>query len=1763
MIVRIRKLRRTLPFLVVSQVTIAAQLLLLMPPAAAGEAAPMAPRVEPIERWLSMLAPVTPVVTLPVPVQVNRSAPESEPPSDRPMFSPIPTDEEISMARVFGLPLIPEEGERNDAENQAMAQAITTYLSGGDSEALEPLEGLVTAFPESRWRVAIQANVGSWYRKKGYFTRAERNLRDAWIRGKDSSTGNVRALAEFAAGELMILHMAFGQLEPLDTLVTDFTGRILSGGITERLAAAKNTVWSLRHNHAVLIPSGAMALERVRHDKHQKAEREKKNKDANYREKPFQRHPEIAHFPAKHEGASLSEIQGLSARAGLGLQMAKRESAAAAIPLPAVVHLKQGHFTALVEERGGRYRLDDPILGGEVWMSREAFEEESSGYFLVESGTLPKGWRKASGSETAQVRGKCFVTNGNPNGTRPGDPKSGGCGDSCSDCPMAQYTFHKMLASVSIFDMPVGYSPPRGPESRFRVTYNQREGVQPALFSFSNLGTRWTFDWLSYLEVDPSFSEGPIDRYVRGGGGETYQGFEGGVSKPEEDFRAVLRKTSVDPAPLVYERELSDGSVEVYSKNDGAMGPQRLFMTEWRDPQGNKLTFTYDSMLRLISATDAIGQVTTISYELKEDPLKITKVTDPFGRSARFEYDIAKVPVPYNKVHLVRIIDVAGIRSEFEYGIEDFILAMTTPYGRTTFRHDDNLYAHGSNVWVEATDPLGGTERVERLEDATKLPGQGGVSPPIAETDPPATVPAGFGAGNTRLNIAFSVYYSKLVMSRTAAYPPHPTEGEITRWRFTADGVDLSAYQVQSTKKPLENRVWYEQDGETIGRGTGPTGRPSRIGRVLDDGSSQIHRYEYGTRGEMTRYTDPLGRETVYEYAPNEIDLLRVKQKNGLKYDLLKEMTYNTAHQPIAVKGASGKTTSYTYNGQGQVTAMTTPARAGIDENRTTTYVYDLNGYLQRVTGPVLAATTRYTYDGFGRTRTVTDSDEYTLTFDYDVLDRQIRTTYPDGTFEETVYERLDPRSSRDRLGRWTHRIHDALQRVTATTDPLGRTVTQVWCSCGSLDAIIDANGNRTEWERDALGRVTKEIRANGSEWVYEYETTTSRLRTVTDAKLQVKTYNYLLDDNLQGVSYSHAGTPDVSFTYDPVFNRVKTMVDGTGTTTYSYYPIGTAPPPGAGRLSSVDGPLASDLIAYEYDELGRVQTRAIDGVWLEYVYDSLGRIVSEQNVLGSFSFDYDGLTSRLRRITYPNGQTSSYAYHLNSGDHRLHEIHHRKPDGTTLSKFTYTYDAVGNLLTWIQQRDMEDPLKAYDFEYDRADQLTRAVFRTVQFTPTVLKRYSYSYDPAGNRTVEQIDNVPVLSGYDNMNRLVSQSPGGTMRFAGTVNEPATVTIQGKPATVTSTNQFSGSAQVTSGQNQVEVKAKDYAGNQSTNTYQVDVSGSSKTFTFDANGNMTSDGTRTFEWDAENRLLAVNQGTLRSEFTYDGNSRRVRETNKNASVVISDSRFLWCERIVCQERDSSGGSITRQFFSQGVWESGSSYFDTRDHLGSTRELVDSSATIRARYDYDPFGRPTKLAGDKDSALLYAGYHQNSQSGLLMTLFRSYDPSLGRWLSEDPIGMADSTNLYSYVLNAPVRYYDPFGLQAAGGGGSCIMDDCLRQCLGQVFREPIPEIRITPEGNRPSDAAISSPNTIDLPGSCVDFFQNDRWVLHEYYHVIRQWRRGTMTGLLYLIEAIDSGSFEAPDNRYERAAEEFARRYRDRLQDCRRKCRQARCLFTRV
>jgi YD repeat-containing protein len=535
----------------------------------------------------------------------------------------------------------------------------------------------------------------------------------------------------------------------------------------------------------------------------------------------------------------------------------------------------------------------------------------------------------------------------------------------------------------------------------------------------------------------------------------------------------------VSTSPIIYERQSSSGAVEVFSQTDGATtAPRKVFLTQSRDAAGNTLSFNYDGQLRLVSATDAIGRVTTVSYELAADPLKVTKVTDPYNRSALFEYD--------DSGRLVKITDVIGITSEFEYGVNqeyltatsDFIRAMTTPYGTTTFRSGIGPYASvNNNRWVEATDPLGGTERVEHILNGTN---------PLPASEDPSSVPTGF-TGNASLNTHVSIYYSKLAMSRSATDPPDPEDGKIVRFRSSSQ-FKVSGYQIHSIKRPLQNRVWYEHDGETTQNGVGPTGRAVRVGRVLDDGTSQVHRYEHNAVGKVTRYTDPLGRERVFVYGTGStpdadsvngtgLDLLEVRHKNGAAYETLAEFTYNSDRRVLTATDAMENTSTYTYNADGQLLTATTPPTTWAPSGATSILTYDEDGYLLTATGPVSGSTTTYTYDGFGRVDTISPPLQDSVAFDYDAMDRLTRVTHEDDTYEEIVYNRLDGERFRDRLGRWSQVRFDALRRPAAATDPEGRTISLQWCDCGVLDALVDANGNRTSWEYDLQGRVTKEIR--------------------------------------------------------------------------------------------------------------------------------------------------------------------------------------------------------------------------------------------------------------------------------------------------------------------------------------------------------------------------------------------------------------------------------------------------------------------------------------------------------------------------------------------------------------------------------------------------------------------------------------------------------------------------------------------------------------
>ncbi len=323
-------------------------------------------------------------------------------------------------------------------------------------------------------------------------------------------------------------------------------------------------------------------------------------------------------------------------------------------------------------------------------------------------------------------------------------------------------------------------------------------------------------------------------------------------------------------------------------------------------------------------------------------------------------------------------------------------------------------------------------------------------------------------------------------------------------------------------------------------------------------------------------------------------------------------------------------------------------------------------------------------------------------------------------------------------------------------------------------------------------------------------------------------------------------------------------------------------------------------------------------------------------------------------------------------------------------------------------------------------------------------------YDASGNRTSEEVDLVGTVtnatvttSSYNAVNQLYSRTGSGNLpvRFKGTSSEPGTATVNGQSATITVNPAssggriFTGPANVPAGNQTVPVTATDLSGNTATKAYSLTViGGTNKAYAYDNNGNGTTAGTATYDWDGADRLVAINNGPLRSEFTYDGFGRRVQMVEKNNGTVTGTKRLVWAGMALAEER-SSLNAVTKRFFGGGEQIAGVNYYFARDHLGSVREMTDASGTVVVRYDYDPYGRRTKLSGGLDADFGYTGHYVHAPSGLYLTLFRAYDADSGRWLNRDPIQELGGLNLYGYVGNNPINKVDPLGLWGIAFGNN--------------------------------------------------------------------------------------------------------------------------------
>ena len=252
---------------------------------------------------------------------------------------------------------------------------------------------------------------------------------------------------------------------------------------------------------------------------------------------------------------------------------------------------------------------------------------------------------------------------------------------------------------------------------------------------------------------------------------------------------------------------------------------------------------------------------------------------------------------------------------------------------------------------------------------------------------------------------------------------------------------------------------------------------------------------------------------------------------------------------------------------------------------------------------------------------------------------------------------------------------------------------------------------------------------------------------------------------------------------------------------------------------------------------------------------------------------------------------------------------------------------------------------------------------------------------------------------------ITSSSPNATS-YTESVSSGSTEAITlglscSSTATISPSTAFTANPQLASGANTASVTAVSGGGTAKTNTYPITISSATgQSLTYDSNGNMTSDGTNTYAWDAENRLIKITYpGTNNySQFTYDALGQCVKIVETAAGTITSTKQFVWCENEMCEARNVSS-TITAQYFGGGETISGTNYYYTKDYLGSIREITNGAGTIQAQYSYDPYGQVTKIAGTGVvSDFQYAGYYYHAPSGLNLTLYRAYNSNLGRWIN---------------------------------------------------------------------------------------------------------------------------------------------------------------------
>jgi RHS repeat-associated protein len=693
------------------------------------------------------------------------------------------------------------------------------------------------------------------------------------------------------------------------------------------------------------------------------------------------------------------------------------------------------------------------------------------------------------------------------------------------------------------------------------------------------------------------------------------------------------------------------------------------------------------------------------------------------------------------------------------------------------------------------------------------------------------------------------------------------------------------------------------------------------------------------------------------------------------------------------------------------------------------------------------------------------------------------RTNVPDSS-QDAVAVSVDGRltSSTSPTGVTTAFDYDGLGRRTGVTDPRkGRSETHYDNGTGRVDYVKDAAGNMTGFAYElATGRKVSETNALGKSTYFAYDARGQLVRTwgdvpypveyVYDAygrRIEMRTYRSALN-------FSTASWPDGAemaadptrwiyeeatglllqkqdaagqapqYTYDTA-GRLKTRTwarpkvgGGALVTTYSY-------DPGTGDLASVDYNDSTPDVTYSYDRLGRQNAVADAAGSRTFGYDPATLQLSTETMTGItpavLTHRYDTTTVKGRPVGITLGTNYDATYGYDTAG-RMNSVNYTANSAHDIA--TYTYVPNSALLAGLTTQTGQTTAYSYEAHRDVKTQVQN------KFGSTVVSQYDYAYDAIGRRTSVRNSGTAFaaaaysLWGYDDRNELTSSG-----RYLG-----ANIAVTTSP---------------------VPAQARSYAydpiGNrQSSNSGGVPTSYIANALneyttvgaqspSYDADGNLSNDGTKLVTYNAENQLLQVApvapvNGSKRVTFVYDYIGRRVRkvvDTFSGSSWSTSETKtWVYAGWNKLQESKTVGATTTVKSFVWGldvgqslegaggiggllasVDATGANLF-AYDGNGNVSELLLTGGAINAHYEYDAFGNPIVSSGSGavENCYRFSTKYQDDETGLYYYGYRYYAPATGRWLQRDPVGERGGLNLFAMVRNAPVDLVDLLGLDPA-------------------------------------------------------------------------------------------------------------------------------------